>query len=609
MSNFLVVVSHNKQGDDAACAYRRGCDLAKQLRFPAPCDEVVSGPVRAALFPRPNGTGALVARDGNSGSWLLAIGSWFHAQGYGSGDESQLLARLLEVGVERIIRELEGFYVLVFGDVRSRQVVVVTDIVGSCHAFTRSWEGTTLVSSSSLLLAAYGSNEIDPVSCQEFLYTGIIYENRTLFRQVAKIGSAQIMRIGQDRPFQAQRYWQVADMDSGSLDDKTAVESLGGALIAAAKKIARVYKNPVCDLTGGFDSRAVVSAFLSAGVPFSTTVSGPEDSADVRVAGELAGIAGLSHRHVPSIGPGEFSQVKEAVFYTDGEYDLVDYARIFRTHSHLSSNFGISINGSFGEVARGYWWELLYPNAGACRSIDAQMLAQRRYAAYPYESKWVADSVRLNLVSHLSGVISRANVGYDGLPNTVQLDHLYLEMRMQHWQGRIASSTQRHWPCISPFLFRTVLESMLKSPVHLRRRSLLVRRLLNQLQPALASHPLEHGFPAIPVTWKTWYRFWPIPVLYAEKVLSRVGKMAGISSQRHVDQAILPRVQLWKDEEVHALLNVRRMALCDAMDIDRSALTEFLDRSRHAVFPYSDQWARILTVEHVLQTLRSTALA
>ncbi len=605
MSNFLLVVSPSKVLVDGERICQRGCDLARQLRFPAPCDEVVSGSVRAVLFPRPNGTGALIAKDRNSGSWLLVIGNWFHAQGYGSGDESRLLARVLEVGVERLVHELEGFYVLVFGDVRSRQAVVVTDIVGSCHVFTRSWGGTTLVSSSSLLLAAYGSNEIDPVSCQEFLYTGIIYENRTLYRQVAKIGSAQIMRIGQDGPSQTQCYWQVANVESGALDDKTAVESLGESLIAAAKKIARVYKNPVCDLTGGFDSRAVVSAFLSAGVPFSTTVSGAVGSADVRVAGELAGIAGLPHRHVSSIGPVQFAQVKEALFYTDGEYDMVDYARILQTHGQLSSKFDISVNGSFGEVARGYWWELLYPSAGARKPIDAQMLAQRRYAAYPYESKWVVGSARINLVSHLSGVISKANAGYETLPNTTQLDHLYLEMRMQHWQGRIASSTQRHWPCLSPFLFRTVLESMLRSPVQLRRRSLLIRRLLPQLQPALAAHPLEHGFPALPVTWETWYRFWPIPVLYGEKVLSRVGKILGISGSRLGGQPIPPRVQLWNDEEVQTLLDVKSMALCESIDVERTALADFLNRSRQSDFGYSDQWARVLTVEHVLQTLRS----
>ena len=605
MSNFLLVVSPDRASADGERIYRRGCDLAKQLRFPAPCDEVASGSIRAVFFPRPNGTGALIAKDRNSGSWLLVIGNWFHAQGYGSGDETRLLARVLEVGIERVAQELEGFYVLVFADAHSRQVVVMTDIVGSCHAFSRSWEGTTLISSSSLLLAAYGATEIDSVSCQEFLYTGIIYGNRTLYRQVAKIGSAQILRVGEDGHIQTKGYWQVAEVESGSLDDKTAVESLGGSLIAAAKKISGVYKNPVCDLTGGFDSRAVVSAFLSAGVRFSTTVSGADGSADVRVAGELASIAGLPHQHFPSAGPNRFAQVKDALYFTDGEYDLVDYARIFQTHRHLSQNFDISVNGSFGEVARGYWWELLYPSAGARKPIDVRMLAQRRYAAYPYESKWVADSSRINLVSHLSSVISKANAGYENLPNTTQLDHLYLEMRMQHWQGRIASSTQRHWPCLSPFLFRTVLESMLRSSVHLRRRSLLIRRLLPQLQPALAGHPLEHGFPAVPVTWKTWYKFWPIPVLYGEKVLSRIGKILGVLGSRHGLQGGAPRMQLWNDEEVQTLLDVRRMALCESIDIDRPALADFLARSRQSDFAYSDQWARMLTVEHVLQTLRS----
>ena len=106
---------------------------------------------------------------------------------------------------------------------------------------------------------------------------------------------------------------------------------------------------------------------LSGGVRFSVTVSGPEESADVQISRQLAKLAGLSHSH--SCPPPMFalSDFRDALWLTHGEYDVVDYARILATHRALSGRFDISLNGSFGEVARGYWWELLFPHAGARR--------------------------------------------------------------------------------------------------------------------------------------------------------------------------------------------------------------------------------------------------
>ncbi len=585
--------------DAANRLFRAGITAAQHLKFQTPCAIIEKDWARAVSFPQRNGTARAIVTDIKTGSWLLTIGTWFHADGYGTGAESKLLEDCLKKGEVQVAKELEGFFVIVFGNGITKETVVVTDLVGSCHCFVRSCSNAVAISSSSLLLTCIGDEcTFDPIGCQEFLNTGIMYEDRTLYKEVRKLGPGSVFRYTQDMQQTSQSYWRISDLHPESLDGRVAVRALGEALSCAAQKISRLFSRPVCDLTGGYDSRAIASAFLTGQVPFSVTVSGSPESADVIVSRGLAELLHLPHLHVNPTASVSFERVKDALSFTDGEYDLVEYARILDIHVKLSNSFNISINGSFGELARGYWWELLFPNAGERHELDAEMLARRRFAACQFDATLFPANIRLNLVAHLSDVIKRTNTGLSNLPNTLQMDHAYLAMRMQRWQGRLASSTNRLWPCLSPFLFRSVLETMLQTATRLRRRSGLIRYMLADFQPRLAEFPLEHGYPAAPVRWKNVARFWPLPLYYGKKVVSRLFSKIG-KKRSAVPESLPPRLQLWAEDEVRELLRPAGLKVGELLD--HIALNNFLERSHRQNFPFEDQWARVLSLEYTLR--------
>jgi hypothetical protein len=610
LGNFFVVVfAHDFRGE-AAQLFGAGLDAARCLKMQVPNNVVETAWVHAASFARQNGSGTPIVTDMNTGSWLLTFGTWFHTENYATGAEARLLHRYLEIGAERLSRELEGFFVVVIGDARTRETFVLTDIVGSCHGFMRAWEHGIALSGSSLLLASLGDVRLDSVACQEFLGTGTIYEDRTIYQEVRKLGPASIFRFT-DGALRATRcYWQITDLTPESLDGQVAVSTLGDTLVHAAQRVGGGFGRPVCDLTGGYDSRALVAAFLTARVPFSTTVSGPAESPDVVVSHGLAQLAGFTHIHLEYQNLMSFERIKEALPYTDGEYDLVEYACVLEIHQTLARRFDVSINGSFGEVARGYGWRLLFPHTGACHKLDAQQLAKHLYAALPYDPSLFEPNTRLNLVSHFAGIIARTNAGLSDLPNTLQMDHAYLMLRMQRWQGKIASSTNQLWPSLSPFLFRSVLETMLQATTRSRRRSLLIRKVLAALQPRLAAFPLEHGYPALPVTWRNVHRFWPVPLDFGKKVLAKVGSRVGGSRWRRLATSpdrLPARLHLWHDEDVQVLLQPATMRLGSVVNPD--TLRAFLRRSQGQDFPWDAQWARVLSLEYALHRLAGVQAA
>ena len=603
MSNFLVVLPTSHYTREAQQIFQNGLSLFQTLRNENPTRLLELNWAWAASFPRKNGSGSPIVMDPKTGNWLLASGVWFHKDDYGVGDELKLLHRFCEVEPACVGKELEGFFVIVVGNQQKQELHVVTDIVGSCHVFMRSWPGVTAFSSSSLILAGLDQIMLDPIGCQEFLSTGVIYEDRTFYQEVKKLGPARVIRFDKGGLISQEQYWGMNSFEPESLGGTQAVELFAHHLTNAVKKIGKVFERPVCDLTGGYDSRAVVAAFLKSGMKFSTTVSGADDSPDVMVSKKISNVFGLSHLHIPRRESMSLEHIKTALCYTDGEYDLLEYSQVLQVHQQLMNTFDISINGSFGEVARGYWWELLFPGAGNNEPLDTRKIAQKRYVAQPVDQSLFPGESRLDLVSHFAEIIERTNAHIANSPNTLQMDNAYLMMRMQRWQGRIASSTNQLWPCLSPCLFRSVLETMLTTKTKLRRRGLLLRWMLSRLQLNLAMIPLEHGWPSIPATWKTIYRFWPVPVYLGKKVFAKLTAAYGSHNQTATASSHVgpPRLQLWKEEEISELLSPSTMKVREL--IDCSVLKDFLNRSKNQNFTFDQQWARLFSLEYSQQAL------
>jgi asparagine synthase (glutamine-hydrolysing) len=552
----------------------------------------------ADSFIRENGSGSNIASIKETGSWLAVVGTCFHQSGTTSANE--LLKLYSQANLDDFCLSLEGFFVIVVGDGRTRGITVITDIIGSCHFYVRQISGCTALSSSSLVLASIAEASLDFVACQEFLGMGVIYEDRSLYSEIKKLPPASVITYEDGAEVRRHTYWDPSHLNPESLTPAHATESLWHSLVLAASKVGNQFEAIACDLTGGYDSRAMAAAFLGAQRPFTAVVSGPAESPDVVISGGLAAKVGLRHLHFPLGGLPSLDNLRTATRLTDGEYDIVEYATIARIHHQLSQKFQISINGSFGEVARGYWWELLFPNVGARQPLDSQKISARRYAWNSSDDLFQA-SFQMPLVDHMASVVRRATEDLSGSPNTFQMDVAYIRMRMQRWQGRIASSTDKLWPCLSPFMFRSVLETMLQAPVGLRQRSLLVRRMLANHQSVLANYPLEHGYPAAPLTVNNFWQFWPILPYYARGIARKIRSKVWRPHTPKLSDSL--RLSLWQMEEVHQTLDYRRMGSTSVLD--PTAVASFLRASQTPDFNREAEWNRLLSLEMALAQSRS----
>jgi hypothetical protein len=601
MGSFFISMPGPDALDIPGSLFRSALHLALTVPGQSPSSVLNADYAQIATFARRNGSGSHVATDISTGNWLAAIGTWFHRDGYASGQETLLLEDFQKKGIRELTNSLEGFFTICIGDARERTLYVITDIIGSCHCFFRNVPGGVAVSNSSLLLAALQPANLDPIACQEFLAVGVIYEDRTLFREVRKLAPASIYRFSAGALKKSECYWQVASVDPDSLTGPKAAATLWERLTESAWKIQTVFQRPAADLTGGYDSRTLVAALHASAMPITTVVTGSSDNPDVVISKGLAKMANLPHLQHQKARKVSFDRLQRAIALTDGEYDLIEYSSIQDVHEGLSRKFDISINGSFGEVARGYWWELLFPHTGKKQPLSAARVATRRYAVGAYDHTLVLAGSKLDLASHLTSVVERSIASLQDRPNTLQMDQTYLTLRMQRWQGRIASSTNRIWPCLSPFMFRSTLETMLAVRPSDRRGNFLIRRMLGTFSPSWASYPLEDGTPCLPVTWKNFLRFTPLIGFYGRKIVNRSGRLLGVNFGKSAATEESPRIQLWSQEDTFSILRPESMLLNGPLD--RGLLASFLERSQNENFAFEAQWNRLFTLECALRKI------
>jgi len=584
-----------------ASSFQQGVRALGDFKGVQITDTATSATASLAVAPAAKATDKRIARSADGQVLIADLGTWLPLPAERGRDATWLIEQYLALGAEGLARRLQGLFALLIVDQRTRQAHVITDRCGSLHIYWRQLADGLAVCTSSAVLSQCAPSTLDPVGVHEFIATGILYEDRSLWQGIRKIGPATVLTIDAAGAH-TRRYWDFSAVEPERLSLEDAVEQTHHGLVEVLKALPNSADGGqplISDLTGGYDSRLLLTGLLAAQRPFHTTVSGSADHPDVTVAARIAAELKLQHQNISAPPLPTAEEFDAAVRMTDGEFDAFDFARILHIHRRLAAGHGMSLNGSFGELARGYWWELLWPKLASRQPLDVAMLARKRFAAIGYDQSIFAPAAKLDLAAHMAAVAGRAIQPSAGHPNTTQMDCVYYSLRMQRWQGRIASSTNQLWPAFSPIGFAQVLDPILAAKADARFRSLLARRLFQRFAPPLARIPLEHGYPPVPASAFNLWRFSPLLGHYGGKVWSKVSAKLGVARKPAAPTARPDDTALMRDTGI-AEWRQSPLILQSGL-FDEQALRNLLDKNCLTNGPRMEQWRRLMTLESVLR--------
>ena len=363
-------------------------------------------------------------------------------------------------------------------------VLLVADSMG----FRQTYFARNSLSTSALLLQRSGIDETG-LAVQSLL--GWQIGHRTLGQGVSKLPAGASARLGAEgvsinAPHAA---------SEPALTLREAVKLAAGVVRSSLESLLDESPDAVLQLTGGLDSRLLLSAIPEArrrGLRAMTL--GVEGSGDVEVATRIAERYGLSHHVHPmpaldDLAPEEaWGRVLRAAVDLDALSDPVAHAALSIAEERIDQ--GVRISGLGGEVARGFYYvgrvhDRSYTFQDARRLAAWRMFANEAVEQGMLEpdfAAWAREVAEQEVYEALRG-------GGDEWFRAT--DHLYLRHRMQRWAGITDTAAGGSRTVVNPMLDREFLAIAARLAPGAKAGARFLAAVQMELDPELGRLPLE----------------------------------------------------------------------------------------------------------------------
>lgn len=533
--------------------------------------------------------------------------------------------------VQLVREKSDGVFAFTLIDETRDELIVAADTNGSFHIYYRELPGGIVISNSSALLAGLPpGDDLDPLGLQELCSNSVANENRTIWHSVRKLRSGQILKVDLSHPrielIDHRPLLSALDniQEYATQPARELFDSISAVLLMLDHEGGRGQEFRdlpwAADLTGGNDSRALMAAIVANRIHIASTVSGPPSDPDVQIGEHLAEKLGIPHFTRAPLGPISPSQFFDALRLTDGEFDAIEYSSVAAVHrQHIRDGLQFSVNGSYGELARGHAFRLglsgmLFPDRMASKLNSRNPLT----LGHPSIDRWnqlcslknptqlFSPAARASSTDYFSGIFGRLMVYAGHLPQHAQLDLIHADLRIERWLGRLQSCTNQLWPAITPWGFQAPLARIMTASPTDRRSGLLTRQFTFQYSPVLGKEPLYTGNPAMPFSLRYAHKFLPVVPYFADRAWQKVaskfhfgqGEVPPSASERQPLLCADPEIKRWLTEPL----------LANSGLFDNDVLLRILSPSQPQSARMHQHWGRLLTVEAALR-LRDASTA
>jgi hypothetical protein len=283
---------------------------------------------------------------------------------------------------------------------------------------------------------------------------------------------------------QEHQYWRVEKHLGERPLDRRAKLELRERFNLACAAFVNAQGTPALNVTGGFDTRAVLSGAQRTGRRLTGVTSGlyEKQSVDAVVAA-----AGIEHHYFPYTRRREAEGNVVFALLTDGEWDataggaLLDYWR--RVSKVAPSG---CLHGGAGEVWRCYHYKFLWPPVASILRDPIGCLTRTLWQPRSHLLPVLQQQLRAGAADLLRQDTAALWSFIGGGTSVAAVDAFYL-LERQRGLTRIASAADLHNPAYSPFGHSLFCEAALNYLGVQNRAELLHREIISGNSPRLAA--------------------------------------------------------------------------------------------------------------------------
>ncbi|HEY4491109.1 MAG TPA: hypothetical protein VI958_03870, partial [Acidobacteriota bacterium] len=203
----------------------------------------------------------------------------------------------------------------------------------------------------------------------------------TGFRGISVLQPGTQLRFSKDQSLGATVNVIQDWLHSGPMPAHECLELARSSLLDGIRAGRENWEKPSVGLSGGWDSRAVVSSLRYQKVDFSARVRGLPDRKDVPIAKELARLGGFEIRHKTSGGlpPDDADSCKRsitlALLWQAGAMVMHKQKSFLSQHKHLDGGV-VNVMGQHGEIGRAYYAKMIRADQLHPSAYETELLAR-----------------------------------------------------------------------------------------------------------------------------------------------------------------------------------------------------------------------------------------
>ncbi|SEG41253.1 asparagine synthase-related protein [Vibrio hangzhouensis] len=381
-----------------------------------------------------------------------------------------------------------------------------TDVLGLFPVWLKRGGDTIQVATSRQTLYELSQDEkLDDTSMRMLVAFGQLFGECTLWQNIRCLSGRTRLTIN-----------AFADIELESThspvlyNSQTRFEDALEAFVEAVRIAFSQGTAPLVSLSGGLDSRLILSAAIALGKKPETLTYGHPESGDYQIAHALAQQAGLKlFTGQSSIDPTQYQNIQRVAQLGAGEVPL-HHAHSVLDRKLLSLTSGRTLlTGTGAETTRAFYYDRGFPGyslfgqgviardqlMGKARSYIQQEFAKSATPFFEY-----APQFKQAMMAELNNRIDE-HIDYFSTP-AMFLDNFYVQNRVARFVANGQQMLDAHYLRCHPFLNQDALYHMAHLPVRFKLSSTFHRKAIEILAPKLASirwdktdKPLSKGLP------------------------------------------------------------------------------------------------------------------
>lgn len=412
-----------------------------------------------------------------------------------------------EKTVESFYLNFLGSYNLLIVDKETSNIDIYTDKEGLMNSYVFNKEGKYAISSHQLLLASLLDTPINYEAIGEFVHIGACLNWKTIFSGINKTeGAARYCKSGSQ--WDVHKLWNIRVGYPLLVDDDSEIVRKTSEMLMNDMDVLSTIKGEdiLVDLTGGTDTRTILSCILKFHDNITVSTAGPDKHIDVIISKLIAKKLGLNHFWFRDTNQINFDPevLDEAIDVSDGIINPFPLVKSLAYFKEKAENYKIILGGNGGPLFKDHYWLFEFNRTNLFREPNWKRISRFSITDYPIQEKIIREDYMENIFDHLEKIFKNHSKRVTGT-NNQKLDYVYFDLKCPSFHSPQFTLANQFMDCYHPLMNGHIVEYMINIQPKVRKRNTLQFSIIYNNCKRLAWIKTDNQYPAVPFKGKFFF--------------------------------------------------------------------------------------------------------